>query len=180
VSSSTQVARPQMILADRPLTWENRVSEERVYPNPNACSPVNSQLGAGRDRRGPVDPADDDWMGGPTRTDRGNGRLPPHASAGGVPRTARPGRGAGSAVGGGMIVATSTALLADSRVGERPGRLGVRAVSPLRQSSAGHALSGRSARVRARLPRPRRHGASGRGVAPVRGHQVRAGVRAPR
>jgi hypothetical protein len=39
------------------------VSEGGLHPNPNACSLVNSQLGAGSDRgRGPVDPVDHDWL----------------------------------------------------------------------------------------------------------------------
>ena len=41
----------------------SRVSEGYVHPKTNGCSPVNSQLGAGHDRRlGPVDPVDNDRM----------------------------------------------------------------------------------------------------------------------
>jgi len=43
----------------------------------NACSPVNSQLGAGHDRgRGPVDPVDHDRLRGAVGADREHGLRP--------------------------------------------------------------------------------------------------------
>ena len=59
------------------------VSEGRMHPKTNACWPVNSQLGAGRESAGgPVDPVDDDRVRGTAGAHRRDGLLPSHAHAG--------------------------------------------------------------------------------------------------
>ena len=58
----------------------SRVSEGYVHPKTNACSPVNSQLGAGHDRRpGPVDPVDNDRRRCSAGADRWHSLLPSYA-----------------------------------------------------------------------------------------------------
>src|SRR5215467_14232257 len=56
------------------------VSEGGAHPKTNACSPVNSQLGAGHDRgRGPVDSVDDHRVCRVAGGDRRNRLLLAHA-----------------------------------------------------------------------------------------------------
>jgi hypothetical protein len=93
-----------------------------MYPNPNACSPVSSQLGAGREPVvGSADPVDDGQVRGPVGANRRDGLLPNihllvelHGQRGRVaaltPLSAD-----------GVIVVASTTLPADSMAGERGG-----------------------------------------------------------
>jgi hypothetical protein len=65
---------------------------ERVHRNPNACSLVNSQLGAGREGgAGPVDPGNHNWVRGFAGADRWDSLLPAHAPAGGAAQACRAG-----------------------------------------------------------------------------------------
>ena len=97
----------------------SRVSEGYVHPKTNGCSPVNSQLGAGHDRRpGPVDPVDNDRMHCSAGADRWHSLLPSYAP-GLVELHGQPGWVAALTPLSvdGMIVAASTTLLARFSVG---------------------------------------------------------------
>jgi hypothetical protein len=95
-----------------------------LHPNPNACCPVSSQLGAGHEAgTGPVDQVDDDRVRGFAGADRRNGLLPAYAHPRRAAWPARVGRSPNPLSVDGMIVAASTTLLADSRSGRRGGAL---------------------------------------------------------
>jgi len=88
------------------------VSEERMLPKTNACSPVNSQLGAGHEPAGgSVDRVDNNRVRGVAGADRGDGVLPSYAPAG------------------------AAGELDDS--GGEPSQAGLRLVSPQRPSGTG-------------------------------------------
>lgn len=96
--------------------WGINVSEGGLHLNPNARWLVFSHLRACRERGcGPVDPVDNDRVCGFAGADRGHGVLL-HGQPGWVAALT-------PLSVGGMIVAASTTLLADSRVGERGGVL---------------------------------------------------------